>query len=58
VRRFRIELVRETPEQVARVVGMYRQLLDGRAVASDVWRGLDAASGYGVVRGSLRVLAG
>jgi putative protease len=56
VRRYRIELVRETAEEVERVVGMYRQLLDGRASAGDVWRRLETASGYGVVRGSLRVL--
>jgi putative protease len=58
VRRYRIELVRETAEEAERVVGMYRQLLDGRATAGDVWRRLETASGYGVVRGSLRVLAG
>ncbi len=56
VRRFRIELVRESPAEVARVVGMYRGLIDGRAAASDVWRALKAEGGYGVVRGSLRVL--
>jgi putative protease len=56
VRRFRIELVRETPAEVARVVGMYRSLVEGRAAAGDVWRSLRAESGYGVVRGSLRVL--
>jgi U32 family peptidase len=58
VRRYRIELVRETADEVERVVGMYRQLLDGRASAGDVWRRLETASGYGVVRGSLRVLTG
>ena len=56
VRRFRIELVRETAAEVTRVVEIYRQLIDGRTVASDVWRSLKAEGGYGVVRGSLRVL--
>jgi putative protease len=56
VRRFRIELVREAPDEVARVVGLYRQIIDGRAAAGDVWRTLKAEGGYGVVRGSLRVL--
>ena len=56
VRRFRIELVREAPSEVARVVGMYRQLIAGHAAASDVWRALKTEGGYGVVRGSLRVL--
>ena len=58
VRRFRVELVREAPDEVSRVVGMYRQLVEGRAAAGDVWRTLRTESGYGVVRGSLRVLAG
>ena len=56
VQRFRIELVRETAAEVTRVVEIYRQLIDGRTVASDVWRSLKAEGGYGVVRGSLRVL--
>ena len=57
VRRFRIELVRESPADVARVVGMYRALVEGRADAGEVWRTLRSESGYGVVRGSLRVLS-
>jgi putative protease len=56
VRRYRIELVRESPAEVAHLVEAYRQLTGGRAVASDVWRRLKTESGYGVVRGSLRVL--
>jgi U32 family peptidase len=56
VRRFRIELVREAPGEAARVVEAYRALLDGRAAASEVWRSLRTESGYGVVKGSLRVL--
>jgi putative protease len=58
VRRFRIELVREAPAEVARLVQTYRNLLDGRAAAGEVWRTLRTESGYGVVRGSLRVLQG
>jgi putative protease len=65
VRRFRIELVRETPDEVHRLVGQYRALLEGRKPPREVWKALrseGAASsgvthpGYGVVRGSLRVL--
>jgi putative protease len=56
VRRFRIELVREPPAEVARLVRTYRDLLDGRTAAGEVWRTLRTESGYGVVRGSLRVL--
>jgi putative protease len=58
VRRFRVELVREAPADVARVVGEYRALLAGRASPAEVWRSLRAEGGYGVVRGSLRVLEG
>jgi putative protease len=57
VRRFRIELVREAASDVARIVDAYRALLDGRADAGDVRRRLKADGGYGVVTGSLRVLA-
>ncbi len=56
VRRFRIELVRESAAEVARIVAAYRGLLVGDVPASDVWRTLQAQGGYGVVTGSLRVL--
>jgi len=56
VRRFRIELVREQPDDVRRLVGLYRALIEGRARPHEVWRSLKVESGYGVVRGSLRVI--
>ncbi|HWZ92264.1 MAG TPA: DUF3656 domain-containing protein [Polyangiaceae bacterium] len=56
VRRFRIELVRESTEETLRVVRAYRDLLDGRSAGRQVFRELRASGGYGVVRGSLRVL--
>jgi putative protease len=56
VRRFRIELVRESAEEVERIVKAYRRLLSGEASAAEVWRGLRAEGGYGVVKGSLRVI--
>jgi putative protease len=58
VGRFRIELVRESPADVARIVAAYRALRDGRIRAADIFRTLRTGSGYGVVRGSLRVLEG
>jgi putative protease len=58
VRRFRIELVRESADEVGRVVGMYRALIAGTTTASEVWRALKTEGNYGVVKGSLRVLAG
>ena len=56
VRRFRIELVREDRAQVLKLVATYRRLLSGAAHAPEVWKSLRAEAGYGVVRGSLRVL--
>jgi putative protease len=57
VRRFRIELVRESAEDVARLVKTYRALIAGERTPSDVTRELKTAGGYGVVKGSLRVIA-
>jgi putative protease len=56
VRRFRVELVRETPEDVGRIVRTVRDVVEGRLDANDAWRALRVEGGYGVVRGSLRVL--
>jgi putative protease len=56
VRRFRIELVRESPADVSRIVEAYRALLAGRADAAEVKKRLKTGAGYGVVSGSLRVL--
>jgi U32 family peptidase len=57
VRRHRIELVRETAEDVARLVRAYRNAIETPSRAGEVFRGLRAEGGYGVVRGSLRVLS-
>ena len=43
---------------VGRVVAAYRALLAGRTSAAEVWRSLRTEGGYGVVRGSLRVVPG
>ena len=62
VRRFRIELVRHSGADVARLVRAYGALVAGARTPSDVWRDLRAigpkrlGDGYGVVRGSLRVI--
>ncbi len=56
VKRFRIELVRESAEETARIVNSYRELLAGRSSGREIFRNLRASGGYGVVRGSLRVL--
>jgi putative protease len=56
VRRFRVELVRERASDVTRIVSTYAGLLAGRSTPAEAWRALRAEPGYGVVRGSLRVL--
>jgi len=56
VARFRLELVRESAEETANVVRSYRDLLAGRTSGREIFRNLRASGGYGVVRGSLRVL--
>jgi putative protease len=58
VRRFRIELVRESAAEAARVVEHYRRLIAGTLTPAELWRSLRTGGGYGVVRGSLRVLDG
>ncbi|HSQ66764.1 MAG TPA: DUF3656 domain-containing protein [Polyangiaceae bacterium] len=59
VRRHRIELVRETPGDVAELVATYAGVLSGASEPGAAWRSLRARAGdgYGVVRGSLRVIA-
>jgi putative protease len=61
VRRFRVELMREAESDAASIVEAYRALLAGRADAGEVRRRLaslgHATGGYGVVTGSLRVVA-
>jgi putative protease len=56
VTRFRLELVRESAEETTAVVRGYRDLLAGRTSGKEIFRNLRASGGYGVVRGSLRVL--
>jgi putative protease len=60
VTRFRIELVREKAEDVARLVAAYRRAIEAPARAHDVWAELrtgDTGGGYGVVKGSLRIVS-
>ncbi|MFO0607474.1 MAG: U32 family peptidase [Polyangiales bacterium] len=56
VRRWRVELVRETPAEVGRVVAAYRALTAGAIDAQELWRRLRAEGERPVVRGSLRVI--
>lgn len=53
IRQFRIELLRQSAEQVAEVVQLYRRLLLGRLTGSAVWKSLNATNQVGVTRGTL-----
>jgi putative protease len=57
VGRFRIEFVRESAQEVTLVVSAYLALLAGTVSGREAWKRLRAESGYGVVRGSLRVVS-
>ena len=60
VARFRIELVREQAADVTRLVTAYRRAIETPARAHDVWAELrsgDTGNGYGVVKGSLRIVS-
>jgi putative protease len=56
VRRFRIELVRESAADTARLVEANKRAIDDPTRSSSVWKELRTEAGYGVVKGSLRVL--
>jgi putative protease len=56
VARFRIELVRESPADVEQLVQTYRAVIAGTLPARDALKRLRTSGGYGVVKGSLRVL--
>ncbi|MBS2017521.1 MAG: U32 family peptidase [Deltaproteobacteria bacterium] len=56
VARFRIELVRESADDVRRLVTSYQRAVDDPARAHEVWRELRTDAGYGIVKGSLRVV--
>jgi putative protease len=53
VRRFRIELLQESPDEVRHLVSQYRRLLDGSVTGDVVWKSLDAMNRVGITRGTL-----
>ncbi|MGE3405857.1 MAG: DUF3656 domain-containing protein [Pirellulales bacterium] len=53
VRHFRIELLRQSPEEIAQTVALYGDLLAGAANGRDVWTRLRASNTIGVTRGPL-----
>jgi U32 family peptidase len=56
VRRFRVELVRETAAETARVITAYRALLDGEIGSTEVIRQTRVHEQFGVTRGTMRTL--
>ena len=53
VRYFRIEFLNEMPEQVARLIANYRQLLRGEMTGAQLWRELKLFNQLGVTRGQM-----
>lgn len=53
VRWFRLEMLEESERQLIETVGLYRDLLDGKLTARQVWTTLGAANRVGVTRGTL-----
>jgi putative protease len=56
VGRYRIEVVRESADDVRHLVRSYARAIESPGAAREIWRELRTELGYGVVRGSLRVL--
>lgn len=53
-RHFRLEFLRESPDQVAETIGRYQQLLRGEIDGRQLWRDLRLTSQLGVTRGTLQ----
>ena len=53
VRCFRIELLRESPAEIHRLIELYRALLQGHCSGAHVWQSLQAMNQVGVTRGTL-----
>jgi putative protease len=53
VRHFRMEFLNETPDEVARTIAKYRQLLRGEITGSQLWRELKLFNQLGVTRGQM-----
>ncbi|MBA3819772.1 MAG: hypothetical protein H0X17_12825, partial [Deltaproteobacteria bacterium] len=56
VRRLRVELVRESAAETARVVGAYRDLVRGEIGPSEVVKRAAVHEQFGVTRGTMRTL--
>jgi U32 family peptidase len=56
IRWFRIDLLREMPEQAVKLVERYRRVLDGTDDGMQTWKQLQAVNQLGVTRGTLNLL--
>ncbi|MFT4587106.1 MAG: putative protease [Limisphaerales bacterium] len=52
-RRFRVEFLNDSPEQVKEAIGKYRELLAGEIDGRDLWRDLKLKNQLGVTRGQM-----
>ena len=56
LRRFRVDLLRETPEPVGLLLDAYRGVIAGADDGRDAWKRLRAMNQLGVTRGTLQLL--
>lgn len=56
IRRFRIDLVRETPDQAVNLIETYRRVLNGEEDPRQTWAKLRAMNQLGVTRGTLQLV--
>ncbi len=57
VRRFRVEFVRESQEEAARVLSAYQELLEGRLSPAEAIRRAAVHEQFGVTKGTMKVLS-
>jgi putative protease len=56
VRRFRVDLLRETPDQMGPLIETYRRVISGADDGRQTWRKLRAMNQLGVTRGTLQLV--
>jgi putative protease len=56
IRRFRVELLRETQEQVGPLLDAYHRVVEGADDGRDTWRKVRAMNQLGVTRGTLQLV--
>jgi putative protease len=56
IRRFRVDLLRESPEQVTLLLEAYRGVIEGSDDGRETWRRVRALNQLGVTRGTLRLV--